>query len=375
MKRLLTLISVIALALTLTFIVSGCAGSTDDLEGKNVVTFKVNGGVLNYGTSSTKTSVNFAYYPGTYILDPAKDIPNYSLSRSGYDFTGWYTDISCEPEFKWDFKTPFDVPMLTLYAGWEKSIKYTYSVYYVEESNGTPVKLGDYNALAGGTFDDWKDVAELREGYTCIGYYSDKELTTLWDNDYAHPGGEVDLDIPVYAKYIEGEWELVSNYSELKRAINVGGNVYLTSNIDCEGKEFYVATNFSGIFNGNGYTISNFTVPKKGSPPTPTAAIFKGFTATAEVVDVSFENVAYDFTGIAASEGNITVNPKVAALAIDMQAGATVKNVTVTGTLTTNYSGELSCVNSVYFFEETVDATVMAGVENFNAQVTVTQQQ
>lgn len=375
MKRLLTLISVIALALALTFIVSGCAGGTDDLEGKNVVTFKVNGGVLNYGTSSTKTSVNFAYHPGTYILDPTKDIPNYSLSRSGYDFTGWYTDISCAPEFKWDFNTPFDVPMLTLYAGWEKSIKYTYSVYYVEESSGTPVKLGDYNALAGGTFDDWKDVAELREGYTCIGYYSDKELTTLWDDDYAHPGGEVDLDIPVYAKYIEGEWELVSNYSELKRAINVGGNVYLTSNIDCEGKDFYVATNFSGIFNGNGYTISNFTVPKGGSSGKPTAAIFKGLTSTAEVVDVNFENVTYDFTGIRASTQTVTVKPQVAALAVDMQAGATVKNVTVAGALTTNYSGELSCVNSVYFFEGTADATVMAGVENFNAQVTVTQQQ
>ena len=92
MKKLLTLISIIALALTLTLLLSGCSGRTDELEGKNIVTFMVNGGVLNYGTSSTKTSVNFAYYPGTYILDPSADIPNYSISRSGYDFTGWYTD-------------------------------------------------------------------------------------------------------------------------------------------------------------------------------------------------------------------------------------------------------------------------------------------
>jgi len=375
MKRLLILISVIALALTLTFAMSGCAGSTDEFEGKNIVTFKVNGGVLNYGTSSTKTSVNFAYHPGTYILDPTKDIPNYSLSRSGYDFTGWYTDISCAPEFKWDFNTPFDVPMLTLYAGWEKSIKYTYSVYYVDESSGTPVKLGDYNALAGGTFSDWKDVAELREGYTCIGFYADKELTTLWDEDFAHPGGEVDLDIPVYADYIEGEWELVSNYDQLKRAVNVGGNVYLTSNIDCGGKEFSVATNFASIFNGNGYTISNFTVPRSGTALTPTSAIFKGLTATAEVVDVNFANVTYNFTGVKENTATITVKPKAAALAVDMQAGATVKNVTVTGTLTTNYAGELPCINSVYFFEGTADEDVMAGVESFNAQVTLTQQQ
>ena len=374
MKRLLILISVMALALTLTIALSGCAGSTDDFEGKNIVTFYVNGGILNYGTSSTKTSTNFAYYPGTYILDPAKDIPNYSISKSGYDFTGWYTDEACTPSSKWDFTKPIDVPTLKLYAGWEKSIKYTYSVYYVQENDGTAVKLGDYNALAGGTFSDWKDVAALRTGYTCIGYYSDKELTTPWNPDFAHPGGEVDLDIPVYAEYIEGEWELAGNYEQLKRAISLG-NVYLTADIDCEGKEFPVVTAYSGIFKGNGYTISNFTVPKGGTAVTPTSAIFKGLTSTAKVVDVTFENVTYEFTGIKSSTATITVRPKVAALVIDMQAGATVTNVTVTGSITTNYDGELPCVNEVYFFEGTADESVMAGVENFNAQVTVSQQQ
>ena len=82
MKRLLILISIMALALTLTIALSGCAGSTDDFEGKNIVTFHVNGGILNYGTSSTKTSANFVYEPGTYVLDPSKDIPNYSIPEA-----------------------------------------------------------------------------------------------------------------------------------------------------------------------------------------------------------------------------------------------------------------------------------------------------
>lgn len=369
MKRLLIFISIIVLALTLTFAMSGCAGGTDDFEGKNIVTFHVNGGILNYGTSSTKSSVNFAYYPGTYILDPTTDIPNYSLSRSGYDFTGWYTDEACTPSSKWDFDTPFDSPTLTLYAGWEKSVKHTYSVYYVD-SDSTPVKLGEYNALAGGTFSDWKDVAALRTGYTCIGYYSDKELTTPWDPDFAHPGGESDLDVAVYAEYIVGEWELVGNYDQLKRAISLG-NIYLTADIDCGGKEFPVVTSFSGIFNGNGYTVSNFKVNKSGTAATPTASIFKKLTSTAEVVDVTFENVTYVFNDIKESTEDVKVTPKVAALAIEMQAGAKVQNVTVTGTLTTNYTGELACINSVYYYEGTPDEAVMAGVDTFNAEITV----
>ena len=371
MKKLLIFISTMALALTLMLALSGCSGGTDELEGKNIVTFDVNGGILNYGTSSTKTSVKFAYYPGTYILDPAKDIYNYSLSRSGYDFTGWYTDKDCTASSKWNFDTIFDAPELTLYAGWEKSIRHTYSVYYVEDS-GNCVKLGDYAALEGETFSDWKDFASEREGYTCIGYYSDKELTIPWDQTFAHPGGESDFDVAVYADYIVGEWNLVGNYDQLK--IATSGNIYLTADIDCEGMEFSVGT-FSGILNGNGYKISNFKVSKSGVASTPSSAIFKRLTETAEIKDVTFENVAFDFTGIRESTETIEVTPKAAALAVDMDAGAKVKNVSVTGTLVTNYAGELPCVNSVYFYDGEPDADVMAGVDaSFSANITVNKQ-
>ncbi len=369
MKKLLILILMMAHALTLTFALSGCSGDTDEFEGKNIVTFDINGGTLNYGTSSTKTNVKFAYYPGTYILDPSKDIHNYSISRSGYDFTGWYTDKNCTPSSKWDFDTIFDEPELTLYAGWEKSIKHTYSVYYLKNDSEDPIKLGDYAAVEGETFSDWKNYASLREGYTCVGYYSDKELTIPWNQNFAHPGGESDFDVAVYADYIEGEWNIVSDFDQLKSAVS--GNVYLMEDIDCEGKEFSVGT-FSGIFNGNGYKIFNFKVSKSGAASTPTSAIFKKLTETAEIKDVTFENVAFDFTDIKNSTATIKVTPKVAALAVDMQAGAKVNNVTVTGTLTTNYTGELPCVNSVYFYDGEPDEDVMEGVdESFSANITV----
>ena len=370
MKKLLIFISMVVLTLTLTLALSGCSGSTDEFEGKNIVTFDVNGGVLNYVTSSTQTNLKFAYYPGTYIVDPTT-IAKYSIAKNGYDFTGWYTDKDSTPSSKWDFKTIFDVESLTLYAGWEKSVKYTYSVYYVDESDGTEHKLGVYDVLAGGTFSDWSKYANKREGYTSMGFYSDKELTADWDSSFKHPGGESDCDIAVYVKYIEGEWEIASNFDQLKRAIS-RGNVYLTADIDCEGKEL-TAQSFSGIFNGNGYKISNIKVAKGGVASTPTSAIFMELTSTAEINHVTFENVTFDFTEIKESTSTITVTPKVAALAVDMQAGAKVKNVSITGNLVTNYAGELPCINSVYFYEEAPDDAVMAGVdESFSANITIT---
>ena len=102
-------------------LLTGCSGDELDLDGKNIVTFVMNEGTLDYKTSRTDTEIYFAYHPGTYILDPA-EIPNYQLYRAGYNFTGWYTDKECSPASKWDFTTPFNVPELTLYAGWEKAI-------------------------------------------------------------------------------------------------------------------------------------------------------------------------------------------------------------------------------------------------------------
>ena len=156
----------------------------------------------------------------------------------------------------------------------------------------------------------------------------------------------------------------------MKRAISLG-NVYLTADIDCEGKEFPVVTSYSGIFNGNGYTVSNFKVSKSGTGATPTVAIFKKLTSTAQIVNVKFENATYIFNDIKESAGAVKVTPKAAALAIEMVAGAKVQDVTVTGTLTTNYAGELACINSVYYFEGTPDEAVMAGVDSFSAEITV----
>ena len=89
----------------LTLVLSGCGSSESEFEGKTIVTFNLQGGTLNYGTSSTNTYIKYAYDPGTYLLDPSKDFSNYKLSLNGYNFTGWYTSEECNPEDKWDFST------------------------------------------------------------------------------------------------------------------------------------------------------------------------------------------------------------------------------------------------------------------------------
>lgn len=55
--------------------------------------------------------------------------------RSGFDFTGWYTDEACTAEYSFD--TPVTAP-LTLYAGWEPTF------IPVERIEITPAKKAIY---------------------------------------------------------------------------------------------------------------------------------------------------------------------------------------------------------------------------------------
>ena len=369
-KKISIVFVLLALLCVLSAVLCGCSSKVDDLEGKYVVTYEVNGGILNFSTSSTKTNVNHAYDPNTYLVDPVT-MPNYSISRNGYKFTGWYTSIECKPEDKWDFGTLLTVEKLTLYAGWEKEIKYTYSVYFSVEGVDHP--LGTYEVSAGDKFDDWRKFGNSRSGYTAMGYYKDADCTEAWDFDFTHPGGDKEVnDIVVYVKHIEGEWKLVSTFDELKSALKTG-NVYLLNDIDCGGEELSAPTSFGMIFEGNGFTVSNFTIKGGGTPKTPTVAIFKNLTKSAEIRNVNFEGVAYDFTGVRESTASITVTPQVAALTVSMESGAKITDVSVSGVITTNYvEGSLDdLANKPFYFVGDADPAITAGISGFTADVTV----
>lgn len=360
MTNKIRLIFSIILALTLTVVLLGCSREGQNLEGKNIVTFELSGGTLELKTSSVDSKINFAYHPGTYILDPI-EIPGYKMYRQGYNFTGWYKTPECNPQDKWDFKTPFNTETLTLYAGWEKAIKYTYTLYYVE--GGEATAIGSYDVKANDAFSDWRNIAKNRKGYTPIGYYSDPEMTALWNAEFKHPGGETDTSIPVYVDYIDGEWALVDSFNALKTAINSGNNVYLTASIDCGGEVLnHSSVNaYNGIFEGNGFTVSNFTTGQYGSGIMPATSIFKNLGDKAEIRNVTFASVDYDLRSV----GAVVHSVKASALAINAMAGAKITNVSITGTLTANYTGDLSKINS-FIFEDVTGVVVTNSTVNIN---------
>ena len=160
--------------------------------------------------------------------------------------------------------------------------------------------------------------------------------------------------------YIEGNWKLVDNFEKLRSALKAGENVYLTADIDCAGGVLALTGSYKGILEGNGYTISGLKTEKSGTLR-PAVSIFKELGDKAEIRNVNFTDVSYDFTGI---KDNVTAL-KVAALAVT-STGAKITNVSVTGTITTNYAGELLMLNEAVY--EPDGATV---VTEFAADINI----
>ena len=366
-KKHLTLIAVAILALTLVFALSGCAREDDVFEGKYIVTFDMNGGTLDYGTSTTNTQIKYAYEPDTYVLDVVEDL-NYKLTKSGYVFTGWYTSESCSPADKWSFDSRvIDTESLTLYAGWEKAIVYSYTIYYMDGEN--EIALGNYKVKAGEKFDDWRKYAQTRDGYTAMGFYTDKDCTEEWNSATVHPGGETDLDIPVYVKYITGKWTLVSNVAALRNAVAANSNVYLMNDIDCGGEILNNSSTgfggtYSGTFEGNGYSIKNFTVKQTSQAFKPECSIFSTLGDGAVVRNVNFENVLYDITSVNLDK---VVEVKFALLAVEA-GNVTAENVSVSGNVKTNYTGELTKIESAFY---TVIENTTPVVDNFTSSIEI----
>ena len=355
-KSYFVLLALLAAALTVMLL--GCSSTGTELDGMYVATFELNGGTLDLKSSNVSTNINYAYQPGSHIIDPTNPDWNYKLTRAGYNFTGWYKTAECRPEDKWDFATgTIDAEKLTLYAGWEKAIVYTFSVCYTDDS-GVQL-LGEYKVKEGDVFEDYRKYAGKRENFTAMGYFADAECTTAWDFKTAHPGGEADTDIRVYVDYIPGEWIVVDSFAELENAIG-DGNIYLTADIDCGGAVLDFGGDFSYVFEGNNHKISNFTVEKSGGALMPSISVFQTLTEGSEIRNISFENVTFRLFDVDRA-GKI----KVAGLAKDSR-GSVISNVSVTGTLMTNYTGEFPKLGEAFYEDD-----AQAEITNLTIEITV----
>lgn len=329
MKGKLLVIATILVVATL--LLAGC-NSASNYDGKTKIVYELEGGTYKNCTDSIVQYYDFEQDTENLIYSP-QTLSRANVERAGYRFTGWFKTKTQNGDTvtysdEWDFATDkVTTEGVTLYAGWRTIVTYTYNVCYVDEQGETK-SLGTYNVAAGDEFNDGSNYASRRLGnYTPlvyknkdgdqVGYYLDKEFNNPV-GDYKHPGGETDCQINVYVKYIEGKYALVSTAKELTSS--TGRNIYLLNDIDMDGKPFRVESYSKKIFEGNGHTIYNFTVPYRankndlsadinGTGSNSVYAFIFGKLDEATIQNVTFEGATLKIEGGMSTITDIYVAP------------------------------------------------------------------
>lgn len=271
MKRRTALIILFVIAAACLTLLAACSAGAD-YSMYSKVTFVFNySGTADGGTYKNSVNPVSYYYPvqeGEEMLVYEPEALSQGLDefvRDRYTIEGWYrTKNGDEYSDKWDFSsdTVGYLENVTLYAHWKRDLNFSYVVCYIDE-DGNECELGRYeNKDEGEKFNDTLNYAARRIGYTKLRFYDENGNT--WDPQFGHPGGETDTEVKVYVEYIKGNFKLVGTASEFLSATNgfsSSNNIYLTDDIDLGGASVTcLADGYSGIFRGNGRTVSNFSL-------------------------------------------------------------------------------------------------------------------
>jgi len=111
-----------------------------------------------------------------------------AMTKTGFDFGGWYTEAECVNE--WDFTANTVTGDITLYARWDTSY---YTVIF-NSDNGNPAPQQQTIAYGG---EITEPAAMNKTGYTFGGWYKDAACISEWN----FAADTVSDDITLYAKW------------------------------------------------------------------------------------------------------------------------------------------------------------------------------
>ena len=169
------------------------------------------------------------------------------------------------------------------------------------------------------------------EAFTFVEYYADEACNQIvswpiaWSED----------DQVIYAKYIEGSWEILKNTEDVKSKLFKSTKVkatdrfYLVQDIDCVGVSVAPFEEFKGELQGNGFKLSNLKVTlartsvrlKSGQP----LALFGNITSSAIIQNIEWKDIAVEYT--TTPYWNVSCY----FLFAKMQEGAVVNDVKISG--------------------------------------------
>lgn len=306
------------------------------------------------------------------------------VSRSGYFLAGWYqtrelrTDgdgnplddygepcsVSGNPQGyiyngKWDFDTAYleidtsktydaNKPVMTLYAGWipyfsfsfqakedgatEWSQYGSYSFDYTTQEH--TITIPEWNEASGAvTYGNFTQLS----GKTFEGVYSDGALTSEITEKTVIHDGSINLDRGIalnpvkklYTTWKDGIWFKIKTVKQLSDNARLDGCYeILADTFDFSEIQWpFTGKTFAGkILSENGATFKNITAGQYSTNDLLEGGLFKSITETAEIKNITFDNVTYNFNAGSRLQGGAF-----GLFAGNISPSAKFENVTVNG--------------------------------------------
>ena len=248
---------------------------------------------INFDTVGGSAISKQSHLAGTSI----NELP--TPSKEYCSFAGWYLDSG----YVTPVSLPFDIhESMTLYAKWNT----TKSTIVFNSNGGSDVPNQE---IVNGTYLTESSMPKpTRKSYTFAGWYKNATLTTAVTYPYL-----VNADATLYAKWTDNYsgYTKISTYSQLKSITNMSGKYVLINDINCGGQSLNqigtASSPFSGIFDGAGYSISNFGITVDSSNLANCALFGSNNGSITDVridSEINFGNVNYNGVNCSGLVGN-----------------------------------------------------------------------
>lgn len=337
MKRKILIAMLSALAVCSAAFAAGCAVGQETYQqylDRNKatarVTYNANGGLFE-----TRKEVKDIYYPANSpVLNVGVDeIDNrVKMEYPGYVFDGWFTparDAEGNILYEDDAKTvvklgeelqfPYriqDKEQIVLYAKWvlDKVVEFRLVSdkpvtvqTTVKDENGED-KTEEKTVVSGevlatrsfgtGTeiyIDDKSPVTAV--GSTFLSFYEDEACTLPFFGEVSKPVGEEAENLVLYAKFIEGEWEVVKTKSQVTAMFASPGrkSYYIFNDIDCQNDTFATIAVTNCKIEGNGHKLYNMSFSRSASNG-DNFAIFGRLSPSASIKNLTLENITLNYS-------------------------------------------------------------------------------
>ncbi|MBQ8279233.1 MAG: hypothetical protein IJZ23_05275 [Roseburia sp.] len=407
MKMKIKAVLVALLTLTTLTFISGCSAEqtpyeVNDSENYTVsVKYDANGGVFTTNTSVIVDSYNVSEMNADNgmaeiaLIAPdneARGNDAFTPINNGYFLAGWYagrtesTDSNGNTVYtysdKWDFEKDMLAvdtsktyssaePVLTLYAAWVPLFEVEFYALdtgeYLDSITFDPTLVEE---LTVPSWDEETGAIEMydfpeRSGYTFNAAYYDAAATQAIDTATVNHPGKVDYAsgtatdsvMQIYVDWVEGEWYHIYNVEQFLENASVNGNYEIHADLDFAGEIWPTSLmhgNFGGVIHGNGYTLKNIEVVQTNNSKI-NAGLFGYLTETAEISDVTFENVNFTI-----KSGTRVVGTCYGLLAGTISNEAQLPNVQIT-------SSSVLIDSSCYFGVEDYSIGLLCGMGNAEA--------